>query len=64
MAPCEWCEKKSDQLSPIRDWEEHGSFAPREYLVCPQCVEKHREGFEIASAEWAAYMEPRYAAAP
>ena len=30
MAPCEWCEKKSDQLSPIRDWEEHGSFAPRE----------------------------------
>ena len=27
MAPCEWCEKQSDQLTPIRDWEEHGSFA-------------------------------------
>ena len=57
---CEWCEKEAPELSPIRDWEEHGSFSPRVYRVCPECVEKHREGFEAASAEWAAYMEQRY----
>ena len=31
-----------------------------EHWVCPECVEKHRQGFEAASAEWAAYMEERY----
>jgi hypothetical protein len=61
MAPCEWC-KKTDRLTPIRDWEEHGGFAPHVYEVCPRCVEKHRQGFEAASAEWAAYIEPRYTA--
>jgi hypothetical protein len=59
MKLCEWCSNQSDQLTPIRDWEEHGSFSPRESQVCLQCVEKHRQGFESASAEWAAYMEPR-----
>ncbi len=65
IGPCEWC-KNTDRLTPISDWEEHGSFAPRVYEVCPQCVHKHREGFEAASAEWAAYMEmqPRYTAGP
>jgi hypothetical protein len=58
MEPCEWCEKKSDRLTPVRDWEEYGSFSPRFYEVCPDCVKKEKEGFEAASAEWAAYMEP------
>jgi hypothetical protein len=62
MEPCEWCSKQSDQLTPIRDWEEYGSFSPRFYEVCPDCVKKEKEGFEAASAEWAAYMEPRYTA--
>jgi hypothetical protein len=64
IAPCDWCKKQSDALTPLRDWEEHGSFAPTVYQVCPLCLEKHRQGFEAALAEWAAYIEPRYAAAP
>jgi hypothetical protein len=60
MARCEWCKRESDRLEELRDWEEHGSFAPRVYEVCPNCVRKHGEGFEAAAAEWAAYMEPRY----
>jgi hypothetical protein len=59
---CEWCEKEAPELRPIRDWEEHGGFGPRLYSVCSECVEKHREGFEAASAEWAAYMEQRFIA--
>jgi hypothetical protein len=58
MAACEWCKKPSDQLTPIRDWEE--AMTGPEHWVCPECVEKHRQGFEAASAEWAAYMEERY----
>jgi hypothetical protein len=57
---CEWCEKEAPELHPLRDWEEHGSFSPRVYRVCPECVEKHRQGFEAAADEWAAYMEKRY----
>jgi hypothetical protein len=57
---CEWCGQESDRLEQIRHWEEHGSFDPPLYWVCPKCAEKEREGFEAASAEWAAYMEPRY----
>ena len=41
MAPCEWCEKKSDELSPIRDWEEHGSFAPRESIWCAHSASRN-----------------------
>ncbi len=44
---CEWC-KKSGQLRAIRDWEE--ALTGPEYWVCPECVEKEREGFEVASA--------------
>lgn len=58
MSACEWCNKESAQLSPIRDWEE-GPNGP-EHWICPECVEKHRQGFEAASAEWAAHMEGRY----
>lgn len=58
MAICEWCKQDSDQLSPLRDWEE--ALTGPEYHVCPRCVQKHQEGFEAASAEWAAYMEPSY----
>jgi hypothetical protein len=57
---CEWCEKEARELCPIRDWEEHGSFSPRVYLVCDECARKEREGFEAASAEWAAYVEKDY----
>jgi hypothetical protein len=57
---CEWCKQESDRLEQIRHWEEHGSFGPPVYSVCPKCAKKEREGFEAASAEWAAYMEPRY----
>lgn len=60
MPRCEWCNKPSDQLTPLSDWEEHGSFAPRIYDICPECVEKHQHGFDAASADWAAYIEPRY----
>jgi hypothetical protein len=62
MARCEWCEQETDydRLRPIRDWEE--ALTGPEYWVCPECVEKEREGFEAASAEWSAYMEERYAA--
>jgi hypothetical protein len=64
MARCEWCKKETDhdRLRPIRDWEE--ALTGPEYWVCPECVEKHRQGFEAASAEWSAYMEERYAAKP
>jgi hypothetical protein len=58
MPECEWCKQESDELRLIRDWEE-GPNGP-EYRLCPECVEKEREGFEAASAEWAAYMEGRY----
>jgi hypothetical protein len=61
---CECCGQESDRLEQIRHWEEHGSFGPPVYAVCPKCAEKEREGFEAASAEWAAYMEPRYTAQP
>jgi hypothetical protein len=61
---CEWCGQESDRLEQIRHWEEHGSFGPPFYSVCPKCAAKEREGFEAASAEWAAYMEPRYTAQP
>jgi hypothetical protein len=57
---CDWCKQESDRLEELRDWEEHGSFSPRVYEVCPRCVRKHSEGFEAASAEWAAYMEKHY----
>jgi hypothetical protein len=58
---CEWC-KKSGQLRAIRDWEE--ALTGPEYWVCPECVEKEREGFEVASAECAAYWEERMADGP
>jgi hypothetical protein len=64
MERCEWCKQESDHLEQIRHWEEHGSFGPPVYSVCPKCAEKEREGFEAASAEWAAYMEPRYTTPP
>ena len=64
MTQCEWCKQESDRLEELSDWEEHGSFAPRVHEVCPRCVRKHREGFEAAAAEWAAYMEPRYTTRP
>jgi hypothetical protein len=57
MTRREWCQQESDRLEQIRHWEEHGGFAPPLYWVCPKCAEKEREGFEAASAEWAAYME-------
>jgi hypothetical protein len=60
MARCEWCGQESDRLEQIRHWEEHGSFGPPVYSVCPRCAEKEREGREAAAEEWAAYMEPRY----
>jgi hypothetical protein len=60
VSQCEWCGEQSDRLEQIRHWEEHGSFGPPVYWVCPKCAAKEREGFEAASAEWAAYMEPRY----
>jgi hypothetical protein len=60
ISRCEWCGQEFDRLEELRDWEEHGSFAPRVYEVCSQCAGKEREGFEVAAAEWAAYMEPRY----
>jgi hypothetical protein len=55
---CEWCKQESDELRAIRDWEE--ALTGPEYWVCPECVEKHRQGFEAAAAEWAAYMEKHY----
>lgn len=55
---CEWCKKETDELTPLRDWEE--ALTGPEYWICPACVEKHRQGFEAASAEWAAYMEKHY----
>jgi hypothetical protein len=60
ISRCEWCGQESDRLEQIRHWEEHGSFGPPVYWVYPKCAEKEREGREAASAEWAAYMEPRY----
>jgi hypothetical protein len=60
MPACEWCKQESDRLEQIRHWEEHGSFGPPVYSVCPKCAKKEREGFEAASAEWAAYIEQRY----
>jgi hypothetical protein len=62
ISRCEWCEQESDRLEQIRHWEEHGGFGPPLYWVCLKCAEKEREGFEAASAEWGAYMEPRYTA--
>ena len=58
QGPCEWCKQESDELRAIRDWEE--ALTGPEYWVCPECVGKEREGFEAASAEWAAYMEKHY----
>ena len=55
---CEWCKQESDELRAIRDWEE--ALTGPESWVCPECVEKHRQGFEAASAEWAAYVEKDY----
>jgi hypothetical protein len=55
---CEWCEKEAPGLRPIRDWEE--ALTGPEYWVCPECVEKHCQGFEAAAAEWAAYVEKHY----
>jgi len=54
---CEWCKQESVQLRPIRDWEE--ALTGPEHWVCPECVEKEREGFDAASAGWRAYMEER-----
>jgi len=59
MTACEWC-KEVDELRPTYDWEEHGGFGPRQYWVCPECVEKERESFETAADEWAAYMEEQF----
>jgi hypothetical protein len=55
---CEWCKQESDELRPIRDWEE--ALTGPEHWVCPECAGKEREGFDAATAEWAAYMEKRY----
>jgi hypothetical protein len=60
QGPCEWCGKEALDLRPIRNWEEHGSFSPRVYLVCGECAGKEREGFEAAAEEWAAYVEKHY----
>jgi hypothetical protein len=50
---CERCGKDTDQLRPVRDWEEHGSFGPPVYWVCPECGRREHESFDSAMAGWA-----------
>ena len=65
IGPCEWC-KNTDRLTPISDWEEHGSFAPRVYEVCPRVRPQAPRRLRGGLTAWAAYMEmqPRYSASP
>ena len=67
IGPCESC-KNTDRLTLIRDWEEHGSFAPREYQVCPLRVENtakaSRRPQRSGRPTWSAPVTPPARAVP
>lgn len=52
---CEWCGKDTNELRPVRDWEECCGFHDPVYWVCRECACKEAKSFDQATAELAAY---------
>ena len=57
---CERCGQDTDQLRPVRDWEECCGLHHRVDWVCAECGRRERESFDSATAGWAAYMREHF----